>query len=195
MSTAVFPSLIGVAFPVARQAIFSTRVQKSVSGREVRIADYPFPIWEWTLPFDYLPAADWATLMGFILARQGAWDSFLYDDPTDDSVTGQAIGAGDGATTAFQLVRSLGALSEPILAPELVSAVYLNGVAQASSAYSVDTSTGVLSFGTAPALGVAISADFSYYFRCRFVDDGAAFEEFMNKIWRAKQVRFRSLFL
>lgn len=194
MSNAVFPGLIGETYPVTRRSVFSTRVQRSVSGREVRIADYPYPIWEWTLPFDYLSVSDRATLVGFIAARQGSYESFLFSDASDNSVTGEAIGTGDGSTTAFQLVRSLGDLVEPILAPHILSAVYLNGISEASG-WSVDSDTGILTFTTAPAVGAAISADFTFRFRCRFVDDGLQTERFMNNIWRAKQVRFRSLFL
>jgi uncharacterized protein (TIGR02217 family) len=194
MSNAVFPGLIGEAYPVTRRAIFSTRVQRSVSGREVRIADYPYPIWEWTLAFDYLALADRATLVGFVAARQGSYDSFLFSDASDNTVTGQAIATGDGTTTAFQLVRTLGVLVEPILAPNVVSAVTLNGVNQPSG-WSVDSATGILTFTSAPASGTAIAADFTYRFRCRFVDDGIETEQFMNNFWRAKQIRFRSLFL
>lgn len=191
----IFPALVGQTYPVSRRAIFSTRVQRSVSGREVRISDYPYPIWEWALKFDYLAPDDWATLVAFVAAMQGSYESFLYVDEEDNAVTGQAIGTGDGSTTAFQLVRSLGIFTEPILAPDVVSAVYLNGVSQPSSGWSVNSNTGMLTFTTAPASGTAITADFSYYFRCRFVDDGLGTERIMHQIWQAKQLRFRSLFL
>ena len=49
---------------------------------------------------------------------------------------GQAIGTGDGTTTVFPLVRSMGAYSEPVQGVSGVSAVYLNGVAQSGSAWS-----------------------------------------------------------
>ena len=47
------------------------------------------------------------TLMGFFLQQQGAFQPFLYDDPSDDQASAQAIGIGDGGTAAFQLVRSM----------------------------------------------------------------------------------------
>ncbi len=195
VSSAVFPALIGLAYPIARKPIFSTRVQRAVSGREVRLSDYPWPIWEWSLSFEYLPAADQQTLLGFIASRQGGYDDFLYNDPTDNSVSAQAIGTGDGATTQFQLVRSLGSLNEPILAPNVVSNVYLNGIAQLSSSYSVNGATGIVTFAAAPPSGTAVSADFSFYFRCRFREQSLGLEQFMNRIWRAKEVSFRSLFI
>ncbi|HVH76767.1 MAG TPA: DUF2460 domain-containing protein [Stellaceae bacterium] len=195
MSLAVLPTLIGASYPAIRTPKFSTRVQRSVSGREVRISDFAYPIWEFTLPFAYLPLADWQNLLGFFLQRTGAWDTFLFDDGADDNVTGQALGAGDGSTEAFQLVRTLGGFVEPILAPNEVSAVYLNGVPQASATWSVNSATGVLAFTTPPAAGAAISADFTYFWRCRFAQDSADFSQFMNRIWELKALKFVSVTL
>jgi hypothetical protein len=54
------------------------------------------------------------TLGGFFLARQGSYDSFLYSDPTDNTVTKQTFAAGDDVTTAFTLARAWGGFIEPI---------------------------------------------------------------------------------
>ena len=108
-------------------------------------------------------------------------------------MTGQSLGVGDGATTVFQLVRAFGGFIEPVLAPNVVSAVYLAGVAQSPSSYSVNPTTGLLTFTTAPASGAAITADFSYYFRCRFAEDTVDFEKFMAVLYRAQKLAFVSL--
>src|SRR5579871_1488404 len=117
--TAIFPSLPGLAWSVRKSPHFATRVQRSVSGRTLRLLDQPAPVWNFTLTWDFLrdshdvrggpgPGTGYdelRTLMGFFLAQQGRFQPFLFDDPSDDSVTGQAIGTGDGSTRAFQLVR------------------------------------------------------------------------------------------
>jgi uncharacterized protein (TIGR02217 family) len=195
MSNAVFPVLIGASYPAVRTPVFATRIHGGVGGREVRIADYPYPRWKFSLPYNYLPLADWQTLLGFFLQRQGAWDTFLFDDTSDDSVTGQAIGTGNASQTAFQLLRTLGGFSEAVLAPNTVSNVYLNGVAQSPSSYSVNAATGVVTFTTAPGSGVAVTADFSFYFRCRFAQDSADFEQFVHRIWRQRAIKFVSVFV
>ena len=201
----VFPSLPGLAWSVTKSPTFQTRIQRAASGRELRALDYPYPLWQFTLVFDLLrdnPAAGYdelRTLMGFFMLCQGAFGTFLFRDPSDDQVAGQQIGVGNASTTVFQLQRAMGTtlpgggFQEPIVAPNIVSAVHLNGITQSPASYSVDPNTGLVTFVTAPGSGLIISADFSYYFRCRFVDDSYAFENFMFQLWQLKKLTFISV--
>jgi uncharacterized protein (TIGR02217 family) len=205
MMPLVFPALPGLAWSVTKSPTFQTRIQRAVSGRELRALDYPYPLWQFTLIFDLLrdnPAAGYdelRTLMGFFMLCQGAFGTFLFRDPTDDRVTGQQIGVGDASTTVFQLQRAMGTtlpgggFQEPIVAPNIVSAVYLDGITQSPASYSVDPNTGLITFETAPGGGLIITTDFSYYFRCRFVDDSYAFENFMFQLWQLKKLTFISV--
>jgi hypothetical protein len=52
--TAIFPSLPGLAWSVTKAPRFATRIQRAVSGRELRILDQPYPIWTWTLSYSLL---------------------------------------------------------------------------------------------------------------------------------------------
>lgn len=139
------------------------------------------------------------TLLGFFLSCQGAYGTFLFQDPSDHQVTGQYLGTGDSSASTFQLQRTMGAglpsggFAEPILAPDLITAVYLDGITQSPSSYSADPDTGLLSFATPPATGLVITADFSYWFRCRFVDDSYDFENFMYRLWQLKKLTFISV--
>jgi uncharacterized protein (TIGR02217 family) len=159
----IFPSLPGLAWSVTKTPTFQTRIQRAVSGRELRALDYPYPLWQFTLVFDLLrdnPTAGYdelRTLMGFFMLCQGAYGTFLFEDPSDYRVTGQQIGIGNASTTVFQLQRAMGAtlpgggFLEPIVAPNVVTAVYLDGITQNPGTYSVDLSTGLVTFSTAPA--------------------------------------------
>lgn len=197
MTEPVFPSLAGLGWSVKRSPVWKTRAQQAISGKETRLADWSYPAWHWALTFDFLratpSAAEFQSLAGFFNQRQGAFGTFLYADADDNAVTGQSLGAGDGATVSFQLVRAFGGFIEPVLAPNVVSAVYLAGVVQSPSAYSVNPTTGLLNFTAAPASGAAITADFSYYFRCRFAEDTVDFEKFMATLYRAQKLAFISL--
>lgn len=57
----------------------------------------------------------------------------------------------------------------------------------APAAYAV-TLPNLLIFGSAPAAGTTISADFQFYFNCCFQEDTADFEKFADKFWAASQI-------
>src|SRR5581483_4754796 len=127
MSNSVFPGLAGLGWTVKRSPLWKTRVQESISGKEVRIADWSFPRWQWQLSYDFLRGdpvnVEFQALAGFFNQRLGMFDSFLYQDADDNNISAQLLGTGDGATTSFQLVRTLGGFVEPILAPNTNSGV------------------------------------------------------------------------
>lgn len=195
MSSAVFPTLAGLGWSVKRTPTWQSRIQTSVSGRETRTADWGYPRYKWSLMFELLRDSatyeELTTLMGFYNARQGSFDSFLYTDTSDNSVTGQEFGTGDGTTTVFQLVRTYGGFSEPVLAPNNISTVWVAGTP--TSAYTVDANTGLITFSSAPAASALLTATFSYYFRCRFLADNVEFEEFMSQMWSVKTLEFISI--
>ena len=200
MSTAILPSLVGLGFDVVRTPQWDTIVQESLSGKETRIARQTYPRWKWELTYNVLRSGSYGELQqlaGFFNARQGKFDSFLYQDVDDNSVTGQQISTGDGVTTSFQLIRNFGGFLEPILAPNLVSHVYLNGVVQSSSSYSVaswgNSNAGIITFNSAPASGIVITADFSYYFPVRMSEDSVSFNMFISRHYKTKKFGFISV--
>jgi uncharacterized protein (TIGR02217 family) len=196
MSNAIFPTLPGLGWSVKRTPSFKTLVNEAVSGKETRAALWSYPRYRWELTYDVLrdgALAELRTLEGFFLQRQGSFDAFLFSDPDDNAASGQPIGIGDGSTAAFQLVRPFGGFVDPVLAPNSVSAVYLGGVVQSGGAYSVDTATGLVTFTTAPAAGVAVTADFTFYWRVRFLEDVAEFEKFALALWQLKKLAFISV--
>jgi uncharacterized protein (TIGR02217 family) len=79
--------------------------------------------------------------------------------------------------------------------PNVISAIYFDGVHQSAAGYSVDPNTGIVTFAAPPPSGQAITADFTYYFRVRFADDTAEFENFMLQLWRLKQIKLQSALL
>ena len=201
MSNDVFPVLPGVAFDSKRIPVWSTKVHKSVSGKQLRAALWSYPIWKYSLSFELLRAgigyAEFQALCGFFVKHQGAFDSWLYSDPSDNAVTGQAIGTGNGVTTSFQLVRSFGSgsnvFAEPMQAINGAPVIRVAGVVKtAGTDYSV-SATGLVTFGTAPASGASITADFAYYFRCHFLNDELEFNQFMYQLWEAQTVEFETL--
>ena len=218
MTTPTFPALAGQGWSTHKKPLFSTIVASHVSGREVRDALYANPVWQFELTFDGLDgtptgqygglgASSLQALMGLFLQCQGQFGSFVFYDPTDYSVTGQAFGTGDGTTTTFQLCRTLGGFTEPIVVPAAAGTlnfpggqsasvpnptIYNNGTL-VSSGYSISTPGGVVTFTSAPAAGHALTWTGAFGFLCRFDGDDLDFEQFMANLWKAESVKFRSL--
>ena len=186
---------------MTRSPVFDTTIQSAVSGKETRIARQSIPRWKWDVSFNLLRSAaalaEFQNLVGFFNSLLGQFDTFLYTDADDNLVIGQRIGTGNGVTTAFPLVRSFGSFVEPILAPNTTAgvSVYLNG--SITGAYSLSTwgspNPGVVTFNTAPASGVAITANINYYWPCRMSQDSVPFELFMSQFYSAKKMSFISV--
>jgi uncharacterized protein (TIGR02217 family) len=201
MSTLVLPAMPGIAYPVNRSPVFDTTVQASISGKETRIARQTYPRWKWSLTYNILRSAaalaEYQAIVGFFNSRQGMFDTFLYQDTDDNFVSGQQIGIGDGTTRTFQLVRSFGGFIEPVLAPNTTAgvAVYLNGTITAAYTLSLwaGGAPGVVTFTTAPASGVVITANINYYWPCRFDMDSADFSLFMSGFYELKKLSIISV--
>lgn len=206
MSSAIWPaaSLPGLMWDVKKSPSFRTAVQQAVGGREVRVAYQPYPIWTWKLAFEFLRETTGLTefqiLAGFYTARQGRFDSFLFEDPTDyliadtDSTTRQTFGTGDGSTLTFQLGRKLAPLAtypglfEPIYNLNATPKIYKNDVLQTTPAnYSV-SATGLVTFAVAPAAAAVLKWSGSYYWRVRFGEDASTFENFVQAFWRNQEI-------
>lgn len=117
-----FPTLAGMEFPVKRSPLASSLRQKAISGRETFQPRWSAPLYKYEVSFALLREAaayaEWQQLQGFWNAVMFAPGGvFQFSDPSDNSASGQPIGTGDGATSTFQLVRTLGGFPEPVFAP------------------------------------------------------------------------------
>lgn len=89
MSNAVFPmTLPGISIKLRRTPVFSTKVQTSVGGKELRGRFQSAPRYKYRLSFEFLradpPLQELQQLVAFFEDHYGQWDSFLLDDPYDN---------------------------------------------------------------------------------------------------------------
>ena len=118
MSTAIYPTLAGLQFGIGRSPGFSTLIAGAVSGKEQRLAQWPYPKWNYDLAYEFLrddtTNNELKQLAGFFLSRQGSFDNFNFLDPDDYQVAGQNFGTGTGSATAFHLARDYQGFREPV---------------------------------------------------------------------------------
>lgn len=166
---------------------------------EIRASMQPYPLWdiafelEWARGDERMPATTYNYLLGFYLNAGGPFSDFLYSDPYDFDVTAEFFALGDGATTQFQLIRSIGSGSDIVQNLNGSPSLYDNGTLIASG-YTVST-TGIITFTAAPAAGHVLTWTGSYFYRVRFLNAELKFSQFAQRIWEAKNVPLRSVIL
>jgi uncharacterized protein (TIGR02217 family) len=132
---------------------------------------------------------DLEVLIAFFEARRGQMHGFRWKDWTDyrscpasrePSALDQVIGTGDGATTAFQLVKTyrsdvhtyVRTIVKPVDGTVLVAVAgvpLVNG-----DGFTVDVTTGVVSLEVAPVIGAQVTAGFVFDVPVRFDTDRLA---------------------
>lgn len=207
--TPIMPSLNG--FSVHKIPNYSSLVATSVSGRELQACQQAYPLWEFNITYEvlrdetqneiidpeYSALTEFQQITQLFLACSGQYGRFFFEDLVDNSRLGQILGTGDGVTTVFRFVRTWGsgALSfeEPVggVNNSKPINVYLNGSPTVN--YNIDLNLQNIEFVSAPANGVVITADFYFYYFCRFLEDINDFEQFYHNLWSLKSLKFRSV--
>lgn len=210
MTLPIYPTLKGLQYPVKWiPRFYNMPTQTTASGADIDLGLAEYPLHDFELQYEFMRANgvagatsdEFKTLMGFVLQLAGTPGRFLFSNPDDNAVTGQAIGTGDGATTKFTLIRSFGAGGfagiEPIGYLNTTGFnVYDNGVLKTlTTDYTIDQTTPgaqTITFTTAPVSGHALTVDMSYYYYCKFPDDAQEFDKFMSDLWSMQKVTIHS---
>jgi uncharacterized protein (TIGR02217 family) len=151
---------------------YSTDITTPDTGYEQRNINWANARAKYTASFTAMQPAMQTTLLAFIRNRFGKAYGFRFKDWGDFQAAGQQIGIGDGTTAVFQLSKTytdIGGFSvtrtinKPVAGTVII---YVNGVMTA--AVTVDTTTGSVTFATAPPQNAVISADFQFDVPVRF---------------------------
>ncbi|ODR94716.1 glycoside hydrolase family 24 [Methyloceanibacter stevinii] len=130
---------------------------------------------------------DLHAVLAFFEERRGRLHAFCWKDWSDykscapseaPAATDQAIGLGDGATSAFQLAKTYGAAYAPwartIALPVAGTvSVAVDGVVQDAETYALGTNTGLVTFlpGAVPPADAPVTAGFEFDVPVRFDTD------------------------
>jgi uncharacterized protein (TIGR02217 family) len=192
-----FPTLATLGWSVHVKPKFATDVARRVSGQETRRARFANPYFDIELTYEVLRSAaaseELQSIAGFFEEMTGQTTPFWVAPPSLAAVAGQALGTGDGATTTFALVQSIGGATIPVYGTSGVSALYLNGVSQGSGWTVSSGYSPSVTFSTAPASGVTVTVDFGALWLCRFAEDVQDFEEFMAMLWTLKTLELTTV--
>ncbi|MEX0628290.1 MAG: DUF2460 domain-containing protein [Cucumibacter sp.] len=163
----------------------ATDVVTLSSGAEERNSRWAHSRRRYNAGYGVKSVADMDAVLHFFEERRGRFHSFLFRDPLDHGsgapgavpdAEDQEIGAGDGAETNFQLVKTYGgefdAYVRPIARPLAATAIVaLDGVEQEAGTDFTVAAGGVVTFAEAPEEGAVVTAGFEFDVEVRFDTD------------------------
>lgn len=196
LETPRFPD--DIAYGTSGGPRFRTSITQLGSGFEIRNAHWEIPIFEYNVAYGIRRLEQLYTLMVFFSAVKGRAHGFRFKDFSDFRTVSPAAGntpsntdmnlaawnssslapvTGDGATTQFQLAKAYtqGALTSYRKISKPVSGTILIAVAGTPQTegpnYTVDYTTGKITFSSAPAASAALTWGGEFDVPCRFASD------------------------
>lgn len=176
-----FPDVI--SYGSSGGAAYSTTVSESASGAEKRNINWSMPRHEYNAAVG-VTYENFQEVLDFFHVAYGMAYGFRYKDWLDFKSCGvketisnidQIISIGDGNETEFQLIKTyvVGSsqkvrnITKPVSGTVVIA---IDGV-NLSSGWSIDTTTGIVTFSTAPGIDVEVSAGFEFDVPVRFDTD------------------------
>ena len=161
-----------------------TQIVELASGDEERNASWANSRRRYDVAYGIRRADDLASVVAFFEARNGRLHGFRYKDWADYksglpsqaiSPTDQQIGTGTGSLQTFQLSKryTSGAQTwvRTIAKPVTGTVRVALGMVEQMSGWTLDATTGVVTFNTAPANGIIVRAGFEFDVPVRFDSD------------------------
>ena len=160
-----------IAFGSSGGPEFFTSVISTYSGHEQRNINWSQSRARYNVLHAIKNQSQINELLSFFRKMRGKAYAFRFKDWADYSAAGQEIGVGDGVNKNFQLVKNYD--SNPRIISKPVSGsvnIYVDAALQ-TSGVAVNSTTGIVTFTTAPISGKVISADFDFDVPVRFDTD------------------------
>lgn len=169
---------------------YLTDVVSTLSGHEHRNMNWAQARAKYNVSHGVKTQAQLDALIAFFRARKGRAHSFRFKDWTDYAAVAQTIGTGNGSQTAFQLIKqynSGGEIESRTVTKPIVATVkiYFGSTLQ-TSGYTLNATTGMVTFASAPASGIIVKADFEFDVPARFDTDqlSASLDSYGVRSWR-----------
>lgn len=168
-----FPS--DISYGASGGPAFSTIITSNRNGYEQRVSNWANARARYNVAHGIKSDEQLASLIAFFRARKGRAQAFRFKDWADYRANSEQIGVGDDTQTDFQLVKNYSSGADNfvrnIYKPISGSVkIYFDSNEQLSG-WNVDSSTGIVSFDSAVANNVVITADFEFDIAARFDTD------------------------
>ena len=174
MALKKFPDIQKAAWNSSKKETWNTTVKKTGSGRRRAMTNQLYPDWTISVQFKRLTDEESRKILGFCALQKGALLPFLWLDPKDYQVKGIQLPM--VSPGKYQAVMQVGEYVEP-------------AAKVPASDYTI--TDGVIVFKTAPAGSDVIKADYTYYWKVCFDDDGLGITELFRNWNETGRIKLR----
>ena len=187
MAVKIWPVMTGIEMKSSKSQKWNTTIEKTGSGKMRSNTYQLLPLWNIQVKYWKLSDADYRTIMGFVALLKGAHEPFFWLDPEDNTETG--IQLPKNTDGSYQCVMKLGNYLEAVDYVDQLK-VYVDGVLQAASAYTV--SGGAVMFASAPSTTAVVTADYRYYWHVHLPADGISINHIITDFKQTGTLKFES---
>lgn len=174
--------------PFEESINYLTIVSESEAGKEQRYQKWQRPRRVFRLRLDARDNAAATSIWQFYQRHKGAFDSFLFQNPTENPVTAENFGSGDGVRSVFYLGSSVDiATGDLIVTPGsavLTRSVGGTGDYLSFAAYTIDEGLGQVTTNAVLPSGDVLRANYNFRYRVRFREDNMTRENFATNLYR-----------
>ena len=185
MAVKIWPVMTGIDMKSSKSQKWNTVIEKSGSGKKRSNTNQLLPLWTIEVKYAVLSDADYKTIMGFVALLKGAHEPFFWLDPEDYQETGIQLPM--LSSGKYQCVMKFGGYVEAVEYVDHLK-VYVDGVQQAASAYSV--SGGVITFATAISSSAIVTATYRYYWQVHIPSDGVSMKHIFTNFKQSGNIKF-----
>lgn len=174
--------------PYEEEIQYLTIVSESESGHEQRYQKWPRPRRTFRIKLNarYVTEAD--SIWRFYTRHKGAFDTFLFQNPTENPVSAERFGSGDGVKTVFYMGSSVDiGTGDLIITPgsaAIQRSVGGTGDFLSFSAYTIDENVGQITTNSILPSGDVVRANYNFRYRVRFKEDNLSRENFATDLYR-----------
>ena len=139
--------------------VFNTTIVPLASGHEQRNQNWQYAKHEFDIAYGIMNKENYSLVKDFFYARRGRAYGFRFKDWSDYEMN-SIIATGNGTQTKFQLYKAYVSGGETYVRPifKPVNGTFTFFVDNVPAAASLDNATGVVTFDTAPGVGLSIRA-------------------------------------
>ena len=186
MSNEVFNYTLDL--PFEEELKYLTIVSESEGGKEQRYQKWQRSKRIFRVKLDARSNVDATSIWQFYQRHKGRFDTFLFQNPSENPVSAERFGSGDGVKSVFYLGSAVDAgTGDLIVTPgsaAVTRSVSGTGEFLTFTSFAIDENLGQITTDAVLPSGDVVRANYNFRYRVRFAEDNITRENLVPNLYR-----------